>query len=170
MEKLMMRIRGGQAPPPPVPALGQVGLAWLGGFIAISVIAILSAAAGQPLVLGSFGASCVLIFGYPDSPFSQPRNVIGGHVLTALIGLVCFHMFGSQWWSMALALATSIAAMQVTRTVHPPAGSNPLIVMLAAAPWSFLITPTLLGALALQAVAVVFHAQVKGRSYPKYWA
>jgi CBS-domain-containing membrane protein len=74
-------------------------------------------------VLGSFGASCVLLFGYPDNPFSQPRNVIGGHFLTSLTGLCFLSVLGASWWSMALALATAVALMQLTRTVHPPAGS-----------------------------------------------
>ena len=73
---------------PPRPAMGDVALAWLGGFIAITVVAYLAATTQMPLVLGSFGASCVLMFGFPDSPFSQPRNAIGGHVLASLIGLL----------------------------------------------------------------------------------
>lgn len=169
MKIMLTRIGGGQMQAPPVPSWQHIGLTWLGGFLAIAVIAYLAILTGQPLVLGSFGASCVLIFGYPDSPFSQPRHVIGGHVLTTLTGLIFFHAFGYTWWSMAAALATSIAVMQVTRTVHPPAGSNPLIVMLAQAPWSFLVTPTLLGVIALQVVALLYHASTKGRQYPKYW-
>lgn len=170
MKAFLSRIRGGHTEPPPIPSLKHVALTWLGGFLAIGIVAYLSVISNQPLILGSFGASCVLIFGYPDSPFSQPRNVIGGHLLTTLTGLMFFHIFGYEWWSMALALATSIAVMQVTKTVHPPAGSNPLIVMLGHAPWSFLVTPTLLGVLTLQAVAILFHAQIKERTYPKYWA
>ncbi len=169
MPTFLSRIRGGQAEPPPVPTLPQISLTWLGGFTAIAVVAYLAVISRQPLVLGSFGASCVLLFAYPDSPFSQPRNVIGGHVLTTLTGLVFFHAFGAEWWSMALALATAISVMQLTKTVHPPAGSNPLIVMLGHSPWVFLLTPTLVGVIALQTVAILFHAQVKGRLYPKYW-
>jgi len=109
------------------------------------------------------------MFGFPESPFSQPRNVILGHFLSSLIGLIFLALFGTVWWSMALALATAIGVMQVTRTVHPPAGSNPLIVMMTSPQWSFLLFPTLIGAVMLVAVAVIFNNLPPERSYPKYW-
>lgn len=165
----LSRLRGGQGSAPPVPPIRQVILAWLGGLFAIAVVAYLADATQYPLVLGSFGASCVLVFGFPESPFSQPRSVIGGHFIASLTGLVFITLFGAHWWSMALALAMAIAAMMLTRTVHPPAGSNPVIIMLAHAGWPFLLMPTLLGVLALQAAALVFHGVVKGRKYPQYW-
>ena len=148
---LFSRLGGGLGSAPPVPPTRLVILAWLGGFFAIAVVAYLSEATRYPLVLGSFGASCVLVFGFPESPFSQPRSVIGGHFIASLTGLVFITLFGSHWWSIALALATAIAAMMLTGTVHPPAGSNPVIIMLAHAGWPFLLMPTLLGVLALQA-------------------
>ncbi len=164
----LLKMRGGAAAPARPPAR-IIALAWLGGFIAIAVIGSMSATIHTTLVLGSFGATCVLVFGFPESPFSQPRNVIGGHFLSSLTGLIFFYLLGPQWWSMALALATAIALMQLTRTVHPPAGSNPLIVFLSAAPWSFLITPTLLGAFVLVLVAVVYNNLAPERHYPQYW-
>jgi len=154
---------------PPRPPLRQIAIAFAGAFIAISVIALATSATHLPLVLGSFGASCVILFGFPDAPFAQPRNVIGGHFFGVAHGLVFLALFGPTWWSMALAVATSLALMQATRTVHPPAGSNPVIVMLSAPVWSFLFIPTLAGASALVAVALVYHNKLKGRIYPKYW-
>ena len=154
---------------PPRPALQDVVWAWTGGAIAIAIVAYGSVLVHAPLVIGSFGASCVLIFGFPDSPFSQPRNVIGGHFLASLVGLVFLHFIGSEWWCMALAAASGIAVMQLTRTVHPPAGSNPVIVMMSASGWPFLLTPTLIGAILLVIVAIFFNNLRKGRSYPKYW-
>ncbi len=70
---------------------------------------------------------------------------------------------------MALAAATAIGAMQLTRTVHPPAGSNPVIVMLTAPSWQFLLTPTLLGACILVIVALIFNNMPSKRNYPMYW-
>lgn len=159
---------GGAVCPPRAP-LGDIAWAGLGGAIAISVVAYASSRAQLPLVLGSFGASCVLLFGFPDSPFSQPRNVIGGHLLASLVGLVFLHLLGDAWWSMALAAGCTIAGMQLTRTVHPPAGSNPVIVMLSGASWPFLLTPTLCGALALVGVALIVNNLRTGRAYPTYW-
>lgn len=154
---------------PPRPPLRQIAITFFGALIAISVVALAAAATHLPLILGSFGASCVILFGFPDTPFAQPRSVIGGHFLASMTGLVFLALFGPTWWSMALAVATSIAFMQATRTVHPPAGSNPVIVMLSAPAWPFLFIPTLAGACTLIAVALVYNKMLKGRTYPKYW-
>ena len=158
---------GGSCPPSPAPF--DILMGWLGSVLAIGAVGYLAHVTECPLVLGSFGASCVLIFGFPESPFSQPRNVIGGHVLASFIGLVFLSLFSAHWWSMALAAGTTIAAMMITRTVHPPAGSNPLIIMLSAPTWSFMLTPTLIGAIVLVLVALFFNNIPKQRTYPRYW-
>ncbi len=159
---------GGAVCPPRAPAM-DILYAWIGGAIAIGIVAYGAILANTPLVLGSFGASCVLLFGFPDSPFSQPRNVIAGHFLASLVGLVFLTFLGSAWWSMALAAASGIAIMQLTRTVHPPAGSNPVIVMLSMPHWAFLLTPTLVGAVLLVMVALIFNNLRPRKTYPKYW-
>lgn len=162
------KLRGGAVCPPRA-SLRLIGLSWLGGCLAIGVVAYLAALAHAPLMLGSFGASCVLLFGFPESPFSQPRNVIAGHLIASLVGLIFLTLVGAQWWSVALAVGTAIALMQLTRTVHPPAGSNPVIVMLTLPGWNFLWTPTLIGAALLVLVALVFNNLPEDRAYPKYW-
>jgi CBS-domain-containing membrane protein len=144
-------------------------LAWLGGVVAIAAVATLSNMLSAALVLGSFGASCVLIFGYPDVPFSQPRNIVAGHVLSTAVGLVFLQTLGPAPWALALAAGTAIALMMATRTVHPPAGSNPVIVFLAQPGWGFLVFPTLAGALVLVLVALVYNNAVRAGRYPKYW-
>ncbi|MDR2365519.1 MAG: HPP family protein [Zoogloeaceae bacterium] len=154
---------------PPRASAPVILRAWAGGALAVALVAGLADISGFPLVLGSFGASCVLLFGFPESPFSQPRNVIGGHVLASLTGLLFFSLFGARWWSMALAAGSAIAVMMATRTVHPPAGSNPVIVMLSAPAWTFLATPTLAGAILLVLVALVFHRGFGKHAYPSYW-
>ena len=122
-----------------------------------------------PLLMAPFGATCVLAFGVSESPLAQPRNIIGGHLLSTFIGLVCLQLFGQHWWVMAIAVATSIAGMQFTRTVHPPAGADPLVVILSSSSWNFLLTPVLLGSIALVLCAVLFNNLISDRSYPKYW-
>lgn len=169
MVDFIRKLKSGGATCPPRADLSDIASAWMGGAVAIAVVAYGSTLAHSPLVVGSFGATCVLLFGFPDSPFSQPRNVIGGHFLASLVGLLFLYFVGPQWWSMALAAASGIAIMQLTRTVHPPAGSNPVIVMLTAPHWQFLITPTLAGAVLLVIVALFFNNLREGRSYPKYW-
>jgi CBS-domain-containing membrane protein len=165
----LSRLQGGQGAPAPRPPLKTLLLAGLGALIAIGGVAALAAASGQPWVLGSFGASCVMLFGFPDLPFSQPRHVIGGHVLSSAIGLGCLSLFGPVWWAMALAAALALVAMVALRVPHPPAGSNAVIVFLGQPGWSFLFLPTLAGALLLVAVALVHNNLSRDTAYPRYW-
>ncbi|HZV97568.1 MAG TPA: HPP family protein [Methylophilaceae bacterium] len=169
MQALIRKFNQNQALLPPKASNKVILLAWLGGFLAIATVAGLAEGITAPLVLGSFGASCVLVFGFPDSPFSQPRNVIAGHVLSSLSGLVFMTLCGPHWWSVALAVGTAIAAMMFTRTVHPPAGSNPVIIYLMQPGWSFLLNPTLTGAALLVLVALAYNNLTRKERYPKYW-
>ncbi|QEY26683.1 HPP family protein [Neisseria zalophi] len=143
--------------------------AWLGGFFAAAMLGITQDLSGFPMIVGSFGASCLLIFAYPNSPLSQPRNVIGGHFVASLTGLVFLNFIGVYWWSMAAAVATAIALMLILRVPHAPAGSNPFIVMMAGAHWDFLITPTLLGSIVVVLIALIHNNIGKDRRYPTYW-
>jgi CBS-domain-containing membrane protein len=161
------KFKGQSAPVPPPPSLSQVGFIWLGAILAASVVSFLAYFTKQPLVLGSFGASIFVLFILPDTPFAQPRNVIGGHFVSTLTGLVFLYFVGPHWWSMAL--ATALSVMQIFRVPHPPAGSNPFIVFLVGANWDFLLTPTLVGAILLVLVALFYNNISKQRSYPKYW-
>lgn len=154
---------------PPRAPLKQIGFIWFGALIASAVIGFIAFYTQQPLILGSFGATIFVLFILPDTPFAQPRNVIGGHFLSTLIGLLFFHFIGSEWWSMALSLATALSAMQLLKVPHPPAGSNPFIVFLVGANWEFLFIPTLVGAILLVLVALFYNNLSSERNYPKYW-
>ncbi len=155
--------------PPAMLSWKLIGLAALGGAVAVGGIAFLSSLEHIPLILGSFGASSVILFGYPESPFAQPRAVIGGHFLSSLTGLMVLMLFGPTWWAMGLAVGAAIGLMHITRTVHPPAGSNPVIILSTAPAWSMLWTPTLAGAVLLVVVAFVFHALTRPKQWPRYW-
>jgi len=163
------KFKGQDAELLPKSSIYEIAFAWFGGFISIFIIGYLTKSYDNLLVMGSFGASCVLLFGFPKSPFSQPRNVILGHFLSTFIGLAFLHFLGNEYWSMALALATAIAVMIATNTVHPPAGSNPLIVFLLGANWDYLIFPSLLGSIILVIVALFYNNLHKNRAYPQYW-
>jgi CBS-domain-containing membrane protein len=166
---LLSKIKGDGSPLPAQPTGRSIGFAWLGGFLAIAAVALLTDHLTVALLLGSFGASCVLVFGFPDLPFAQPRNVIVGHLLSSLVGLAFLHAFGPHWWSVAAAAGTAIALMMFTRTVHPPAGSNPVIVYLTQPGWDFLLFPTLIGSLVIIAVALAYNNVTREAKYPKYW-
>ncbi len=161
---------GGQqaALPARVPAR-QMLLAGLGAALAITAVTALAKWSGQPLVLGSLGASCVFLFGLPEAPFAQPRNVIAGHFLSSLTGLVFLELFGPHAWALGLALGTAVVLMFATRTVHAPAGSNPVFVFLSEPDWWFLLTPTLAGAICVVFAALLFNNAVNRGLYPAYW-
>lgn len=137
--------------------------------MAIALVAGIASAGNAPLIIPPFGATVVLALGVHESPLAQPRNILGGHMIAGIIGVGALVLLGDAWWAMALAVGTAIAAMQLTRTVHPPAGANPILIMLGGADWSFLLLPLLAGTSALVVFAVVFNKLVPGRRYPAYW-
>jgi len=148
-----------------IPA-ANTAMAAIGIAAAIICVAWLGAAAKTPLVLGSFGSSCVLLFAYPRSPFCRPRNFIGGHMVSSAVGLACLHLGGPEYWMMGVAVAASFVAMHFTGTIHPPAGGNPVIAFSTNADWSFLWFPTLAGTLIVQAVVFV-HLWLLKKSEPR---
>lgn len=140
----------------------------LGGAIGIGAIAYLSHISGAVFMMPPFGASCVIAFVIPDSAFAQPQNIVGGHLLSTTIGILCFEYLQAPWWSFAVAVGLCIAAMQLTRTLHPPAAADPvLLLMQGGAPWGFLVTPVLAGTVILVILAVLYNNIVADRPYPK---
>ena len=140
----------------------QALLAGLGAALAIGFIAGITDLTHLPLLLGSFGSSAVLVFGFPESGFSKPARVVGAHVLCAAIGLVFLHFCGPHWWAQALSVGLCISAMLGLHLVYPPAGSNALLVFAMQPDWTFLLWPTLLGSLALVTLASIWQ-----RLFPK---
>ena len=131
LRSLLLRQQPGQP-------LAVVMKSGLGGLLAIAIVAWLSVATGNPLLMAPFGATCVLLFSVPSSPLSQPANVFGGHMVSTAIGL-SLHMFlPVEWWSLGLAVGLSIAAMAALRVTHPPAGADPLVVFFDNPGWDYL--------------------------------
>lgn len=144
-------------------------ISWLGAFLGISTVAYLTLKYHVPLMVASFGASAVLIYGVPDVPLAQPRNVFFGHVISATIGVIIYHLFGLTWWSTALGCSLSIAAMLVTKTTHPPAGATGMVAVWTQQSAQFIITPVAAGALILIFIGLITNNLSPRRSYPKYW-
>jgi CBS-domain-containing membrane protein len=115
----------------------------------------------SPLLLASLGGSAVFLFAFTRIAAAQPRALVGGHLNGALVGIACYQFFGDALWVYVLAQSLTLALMLVTRTVHPPAGANPILMIHAQASWLALIQPVLLGVGALMLVAVVW-----SRLYP----
>lgn len=127
-------------------------------------LALALAASGPPhtpFLLASFGGTAVFLFGLTSSPAGQPRAVFGGHLGGALIGIACGQALGDSHFVCALALSLTLGFMFATRTVHPPAGANPIIMVTFSADWMALIQPVLVGMVCLTAVVVVW-----SRLYP----
>jgi len=154
---------------PPAPPLRFVISSFFGATIAIAVTGWLSVLSGVPWLMAPFGASCVLAYGLPDSPLAQPRAIVGGHFVATVIGLAVGTWLGDSWMACALGVGLALAAMQLTRTVHAPAGADPLVVIMAHAPVSYLVSPVLAGSLVIVLSAWCVNNLRNARSYPRYW-
>ncbi len=128
----LQKMKGGGQSPPKV-GLTEVFWSWTGSFLGIAAVSLIHYKmldqTGLMMILGSFGASAVLIYGAIRSPLAQPRNLLGGHILSAVIGVTAFQWLGGQpWLATAVAVSTSIALMHLTKTLHPPGGATALII------------------------------------------
>jgi CBS-domain-containing membrane protein len=142
----------------------------LGAAAAISLALYLVARPVSPFLLASLGGSSVFLFGLTRAPAAQPRALFGGHLSGALIGICCYHLFGDALWVYALALAITLGVMLSTRTVHPPAGANPLLMIYAHAGFSALWNPVFIGIATLAIVAFGWsRAFPKLARYPLDW-
>lgn len=154
---------------------------FIGSFFGIGIIGAISSkhftASDNLFLIGSFGASSVLIYGVINSPLAQPRNLIGGHVICAFIGVTVYKLIPDQLWlSSALAVSLSIVAMQITKTLHPPGGATALIANIGspkihALGYFYVLNPVLAGAIILLCVAIIFNNSTSHRQYPnnKNW-
>jgi CBS-domain-containing membrane protein len=148
---------------------GQVLLSWVAALLAITLLGLISAASPYPLVAAPLGASSVLLFGHPESPLAQPRNLLLGNGSAALVSVLCVAWLGTAPWVMGLAVALAIAAGQSLRCLHPPAGAVALLGVLLHAGPSYVIAPVLAGSLVLLVVALAFAWLIPGLRYPHHW-
>ncbi|MFH0825544.1 MAG: HPP family protein [Pseudomonadota bacterium] len=172
------KMKGDGKAPPRVNAV-EIGLSWLGAFIGISVSGYISlnllSGTDMILMIAPFGATAVLIFGAPKSPLAQPRNVLGGHVLSALIAVACCKAVpGHAWLASSLAVSLSIAAMHATRTLHPPAGATALFAVIGGEKirslgFFYAVMPVGVGIAILLIIAVLFNNIPRTRRYPEFW-
>ena len=147
----------------------QGAVAGLGGGLAIAVMEWSSQASHTPLAVIPFATSIVLVMGSPDVEPAQPRALVGGHLVSTVVGLVVLQFTGPHAWAAAGAVGLAILAMYVSGTFHPPAGINPLLVVSNGLGWSFLLAPVLIGALLLTLFAYVWHRWVRRRPWPRRW-
>ena len=137
----------------------------LGAFVCIGFLAYLnSSIEGAIWLIPPFGASMVLVMAVYDSPLAKPKNLILGHILSALSGVIIFYLLGNTFISLGLGVALAVFVMMITNTVHPPAGANPIIVILTGQSISFVFLPVAVGALIIVVFAYLYNRLLK-RNY-----
>jgi CBS-domain-containing membrane protein len=130
---------------------------------------LLSERVAFPLEFVPFATSIVLVMGSPDIEAAQPRALVGGHLVATAVGLLVVKIAGPGPWVAALSVGLAMVAMQLTRTFHPPAGIDPLVVVVNDMPWTFLLAPVAVGACGLAAMAFVWHNMVRRGAWPQRW-
>ncbi|MCF8053569.1 MAG: HPP family protein, partial [Desulfobacterales bacterium] len=152
---------------------------WIGAFAGIAAVAIIHyrflPESDLIMIIGSFGASAVLLYGAIRSPLAQPRNLLGGHVFSAVIGVASYQFLqGEPWLAGAVAVATAIALMHATKTLHPPGGATALIAVIGSESihdlgYLYALVPAGTGAVIMLIVALILNNIPKNRRYPEFW-
>ena len=158
------------------PLLGGIGAG-----VTISILAYItyqSALAGSNYGLwlaASFGSSVVVVFGYPNNEFAQPKNVILGHLLSTLVGIIFVTLFKITqdrtifFLALGLAVGISVMLMMTFKITHPPAGGNTIVVMIAQDSFQFLIFPILVGAITIVIGGIIYNRFILKKNYPLRW-
>jgi len=172
------KMRGHTQSPPRV-GLIEILWSWIGSFLGIAAVGLLHFKvldqSALIMIIGSFGASAVLVYGAIRSPLAQPRNLIGGHVLSAIVGVTAYQYLGGQSWvASALAVSLAIALMHLTKTLHPPGGATALIAVIGgdtvhSLGYFYVLMPTALGAAVMLLIALIVNNIPKNRRYPEFW-
>jgi CBS domain-containing membrane protein len=149
---------------------------FLGSFAGIALIGFFNATFlnfnDNIFLIGSFGASSVLIYGLVDSPLAQPRNLVGGHLICGFVGVTVNYLVPELWLASSLAVSLSIVGMQITKTVHPPGGATALIAVIGsekikALGYFYLVSPILSGVTVLLIIALLMNNISGHRRYPR---
>ena len=169
----------GCASRPPRASLSDAFWSWAGAFLGIAAVGWLQHGllplSDRMMLIGSFGATAILVYGAIGSPLAQPRNVIGGHLLSAVVGVACMQALGgTPWLAAAAAVSLAMLVMQLTNTLHPPGGATALIAVIGSAKvhalgFLYVLIPVGLGALVMLLVAVLVNNIPANRRYPLFW-
>ena len=118
-------------------------------------------------LIASFGSSMVLLYGYPESPFAQPKNVFFGHVLTAIVGMIFLYFIPLPLYlTIPLAVGFGVGLMILFNVTHPPAGGNPIIVIMGSVSLDYLLTPVISGSIIILIFAIIINRLILKKNYP----
>ncbi|MFC0476556.1 HPP family protein [Robertmurraya beringensis] len=140
----------------------------VGVFLAVTIICILAFSSNYSMVIGPLGASSILVFAAHNGPLSQPRQVIGGYILSTVTGILIWSIFGKSLFIIIITLVIVLILMALTKTIHPPAAASALVAINFETGWGYLI-PVLLGIFLLVFVSMLYNNLFPKRQYPKYW-
>ncbi len=141
-------------------------IAATGGFLCILILSFLNGFNEAYIwLIPPFGATLVLVMSVHESPLAQPKNIFFGHVLSGISGLIVITLIGDNIYCLGLGVGLAIFIMMVTNTIHPPAGGNPLIVIIGDQPLNFILMPLAVGSIVIILFAIVYN-KINGRSYP----
>ena len=119
-------------------------------------------------LIASFGSTMVLLYGYPESPFAQPKNIFFGHLLTSLIGVICLYLLPFEnYLLIPLAVGLGVGLMILFNVTHPPAGGNPIIVIIGGVSFDYLISPVITGSIIILVFGVILNRFILKKNYPK---
>lgn len=152
--------------------MGNLKQSTLAGLFSIITIAVLTFLTYKTefgiFLLASFGSSMVLLYGYPESPFAQPKNVFFGHLVTTLVGLLFLNFIPLPLYIIIpLAVGFGVGFMILLNVTHPPAGGNPIIVIMGSVSFDYLFTPVITGSIIILIFAIIINRFILKKSYPK---
>ena len=144
----------------------------LAGFFSIITIGVLTVLTYKTsygiFLIASFGSTMVLLYGYPESPFAQPKNIILGHFLTALIGIIFLNFVPLPiFLNIPVAVGFGVMFMILLKVTHPPAGGNPIIVIIGSVSFDYLLTPVLIGSIIVVMFGIIINKFLFKKEYPK---
>ncbi|WP_227935392.1 HPP family protein [Alkalihalobacillus deserti] len=139
-----------------------------GGLIAMTIISLLAVSLGYPMALGPIGASCLLVFAAHEGPFSQPRHIIGGHLLSTFVALSIWDLFGRSHITIGITLAVVVLLMMITKMMHPPAAASAVVAINSQVGWGFLLT-VVFSAILVVVISILYNNLFKTRNYPQRW-
>ena len=152
--------------------MNNIKQSFLAGFFSIITIGILTVLTYKTefgiFLIASFGSSMVLLYGYPESPFAQPKNIFFGHLLTAIVGLIFLYFVPLPLFLIIpLAVGFGVSLMILLNVTHPPAGGNPIIVIMGSVSIDYLINPIIIGTIIILLFGIIINRLILKKNYPK---